>query len=269
MMPAMDGRIGRRGFTRPVHPRGTPHIVGPPVRPRRYRGEVEPTRRQVWTLAAGLATVGTVAGCGTRTARLRPSTRRRPLPPVGSTPTMTLAAALRERRSVRTFTSVPLTGDEVGALFFAAQGVTHGAGLRSAPSAGALYPLHLYAVTPAGAAHYLPAGHQVEEWADAVAFTDLVDATTSHDAVRTAPAAFVLTAVVARSAGKYGREAERYVAQEVGHAAQNLLLEAVALGLGAVVLGAIDRDGIAEVLALPAGEDAYCVVPVGHPASGA
>ena len=269
MVPAMHGSLGRRRPAVPRHARGTPHIIGLPRARRRYRGEVEPTRRQVWTIAAGLATVGTVAGCGARAGRPRPVTRRRVLPAPTQTGTSTLDAALRGRRSVRSFAPVGLTDTEIGALFFAAQGVTHGSGLRTAPSAGALYPLEVYVVTPAGPGRYRPAGHEIEQWADPTAFADLVDATTSHDAVRTAPAAFVVTAVVGRSSGKYGREAEHYVAQEVGHATQNLLLEAVALGLGAVVLGAIDRDRIADVLALPAGEDAYCVVPTGHPAPDA
>ncbi len=233
---------------------------------------MEPTRRQAWAVAAGLVTAAGGAGCGAQTRRTRPPTTTRPLPPsgsVGSAGSVSLAATMRRRRSVRAFVGTGLTDVEVGELFFAAQGVTHGAGLRTAPSAGALYPLEVYAVTAAGAAHYLPAGHRVEEWASTTAFGELVDATVSHDAIRTAPAAFVLTGVGQRSSGKYGRDAERYLAQEVGHAAQNLLLQAVALGLGAVVLGAVNRDALAEVLALPAGEEGYCVIPVGHPAPGA
>ena len=152
-------------------------------------------------------------------------------------------------------------------MLWAAQGVTHDQVRRTAPSAGALYPLEVYAVQPAEAWRCIPQGHRVERWPSATVWSSLVAATVSHDAVRAAPAALVIAGVVDRTAVKYGGDAVRYVAMEVGHAAQNVLLHAVGLGLGAVPLGALDREAVAAALIMPDGETAHYVIPVGHPAA--
>lgn len=228
----------------------------------------EPSRRELCILAAGaLASGGLATACDTVSRRPRPPVSTRALPTPGALGATTLSQALRSRRSVRAFVPRPLNDAEVGELLWAAQGVTHGAGLRTSPSAGALYPLEIYVVSAATVLRYLPTGHRVEQWSSATAWTDLVAATTSRDAVRSAPAAFVVAAVVSRTAGKYGGDAERYVTLEAGHATQSLLLQAAALGLGAVPLGAFDRDAVAELLGMAAGESAYYVVPVGYPAA--
>ncbi len=227
----------------------------------------EPSRRELCVLAAGALTVaGLATGCDTTSRRPRPPVSTRALPTPGSLGAMTLSQALRSRRSVRVFTTQPLGDAEVGELLWAAQGVTHGAGLRTSPSAGALYPLEVYAVSGPTVLHYLPNGHRVEQWASATAWPDLVAATTSADAVSSAPVAFVVAAVASRTEGKYGGDAERYITLEAGHATQNLLLQAAALGLGGVSLGAFDRHAVADVLSMARGESAYYVIPVGHPA---
>jgi SagB-type dehydrogenase family enzyme len=145
---------------------------------------------------------------------------------------VSLEEALARRRSVRAYSGEPLTLKEIGQLLWAAQGITHERGYRTAPSAGALYPLELYVATDSGLYHYLPRGHEaekrrIEDWR-----APLCQAALSQDAVCQAPAVFVVTAVYERTEAKYGQRAERYVWLEAGHAAQNLLLQAVALGLG-------------------------------------
>jgi SagB-type dehydrogenase family enzyme len=226
----------------------------------------EPSRRDLCALAAALTLGALTTGCDATSRRLRPPVSTRELPTVGTLGAMTLSRALRSRRSVRAFTGQQLGDAEVGELLWAAQGVTHGAGLRTSPSAGALYPLEVYAVSGSTVMHYLPTGHRVEQWTAAMAWPDLVAATTSEDAVRAAPVAFVVAAVASRTEGKYGDDAERYVTLEAGHATQNLLLQAAALGLGGVPLGAFDRHAVGDALSMARDESAYYVVPVGHPA---
>lgn len=229
-----------------------------------------PSRRHL--LKAGIAAVTAAgaamsAGCDRRSVGSRPRGQVEALPAPGLSGGTSLTQALRSRRSVRTFTSTPLTRSELGDLLWAAQGVTHDVVRRTAPSAGALYPLEIYAVQPADAWHYLPSGHRVERWPTRTAWPTLVAGTVSHEAVASAPAALVIVGVVERMRVKYGGDAVRYVAMEAGHAAQNVLLQAVGLSLGAVPLGALDQQAVAEALTTSEDETAYYVIAVGHPAS--
>lgn len=178
----------------------------------------------------------------------------------------TLEALLAGRRSVREFTEETLSQDQLLALAWAAQGVTHPDGLRTAPSAGALYPLELYVVTGEGIAHYRPSEHVLLPFAEGDARPALHRVALEQDPVLRAPAVFVITAVYGRTAEKYGDRTERYVHIEAGHAAQNLLLQAVAFGLGAVPIGAFDDRGVREALALPPDHAPLYLLPVGHPA---
>jgi SagB-type dehydrogenase family enzyme len=176
-----------------------------------------------------------------------------------------LEEAIARRRSVRSFTGAPLTREHLGQLFWAAQGVTHSAGLRTAPSAGALYPLELYAATAGEVMHYLPTGHRMEQWTPTQGWQALLDATPSAQAVSSAGTAFVLAADIGRTASKYGGRSPLYVHLEAGHAAQNLLLQAVGLGLGAVTIGAFNEGRLSRFLALPATQEPLYLISVGHP----
>lgn len=179
---------------------------------------------------------------------------------------MSLEECLRRRRSVREFRSTPLGNRELGQLLWAAQGITHPDGLRTAPSAGALYPLETHVATASGLYHYEPRGHQLHRRSGRDLRRALYKAALEQEAVGEAPAVFVLAAVHERTARKYGAtRATRYVALEAGHAAQNLLLQAVALGLGAVVVGAFEDAQVQEVLALPPDHRPLYLIPVGHP----
>ncbi|MBK9180985.1 MAG: SagB/ThcOx family dehydrogenase [Acidimicrobiales bacterium] len=184
-------------------------------------------------------------------------------PPVASS--VVLERTLERRRSVRAFTPAALTDAEVGQLLWAAQGVTAAWGGRTAPSAGALYPLELHAVTPGRTLRYLPDQHRAEVVTDADLRPDLMAAAGGQEAVGAAPLVVAVVGVPARTATKYGDRATRYVDLEAGHAAQNLLLQAVALDLGAVPIGAFTDDEVARVLALPGGHHPRYLIPVGHP----
>ena len=185
-------------------------------------------------------------------------------PPAASGPSLT--AALAGRRSRRHFSRRQLEASEIGQLCWAAQGITRARdGLRAAPSAGALYPLNLYAMLPEGLFRYEPARHRLALRTDRELHAPLAAASLHQPCVALAPCVFVITAVPARVARKYGARAGRYIYMEVGHVAQNLLLQAAALGLAAVPVGAFDDEKVAAVLELKRGESPLYLVPVGAP----
>jgi SagB-type dehydrogenase family enzyme len=178
---------------------------------------------------------------------------------------LTLEEALAKRRSVREFSDVPLTLEELGQLLWAAQGITHPLGYRSAPSAGALYPLEVYVILREGVYQYDPLEHRLFSHQQGDLRLALHEAALQQEAVLKAPAIFVIAAVYERTEKKYGEErSPRYVHLEAGHAAQNLLLQAVALDLSAVPVGAFYDQKIIEVLSLPADHQPLYLIPVGH-----
>jgi SagB-type dehydrogenase family enzyme len=182
-----------------------------------------------------------------------------------------LEAALGRRRSIREFNREALTLPEISQLLWAAQGTTDSEGRRTAPSAGALYPLEVLLVAgkegalPAGVYKYRPQGHDLVRVAEGDIRTKLAAAALEQDWLSDAPVTIVLAAVHARTAKKYKQRAERYVHLEVGHAAQNIHLQAVALHLGTVVVGAFDDAQVKRVLSLAENEDPLCLMPVGKP----
>lgn len=218
-------------------------------------------------LAAGLL----AAGCGVQEGQTVPSGSLPAgapiaLPSPRTRGDISLEEALARRRSVRELSGEPLDSGDTGQLLWAAQGVTDARGGRTSPSAGALYPLELYAVTAEGVFRYLPGAHALEPRAAGDVRARLRAAALDQAPVGEAALVVVIAAVPARTAAKYGAErARRYVDLEAGHAAQNLLLEAVALGLAAVPIGAFDDDAVARVLGLPADTEPRYLLPVGHP----
>ncbi len=191
------------------------------------------------------------------------------LPPPDTTGGFGLADALSSRRSVRDFTDQSLEPAELSQLLWATQGITSEGGKRTAPSAGATYPLELYLVTDAGLHRYDPDQHSLELLAEGDFRAELAAAALDQTSVATAAATFAIAAVYARTQERYGDRAERYVKLEAGHAAQNLLLQAVALDLGAVPIGAFRDDEVGQVLQLPADNEPLYLIAVGRPATEA
>lgn len=180
--------------------------------------------------------------------------------------------ALLQRRSIRNYAAKSLNLAEVSQLLWAAQGITdRNEGLRTAPSAGALYPLEVYVAAgnvqglAPGLYRYRPAAHDLQKTADGDLRQALGSATPGQDCVEEGAAVFVISAVFERTARKYGERAGRYVHMEVGHAAQNLYLQATALNLGTVVVGAFRDEAVKRVMNLPAEEEPLYLIPVGHP----
>jgi len=193
-----------------------------------------------------------------------------PLPNPVSTGVLSVESALHSRRSVRDFSPQSLTLAEVAQLLWAAQGITGPGGTRTAPSAGALYPLELYLVTgnvsalAKGVYRYQPLGHSLIRLADGDQRAALAAAALGQDWVNEAAAVIVVVAAHERTTRKYGQRGVRYVHMEAGHAAQNIHLQAVALNLGSVVVGAFDDDKVKKIVNLSGDEQPLCLLPIGR-----
>ena len=187
------------------------------------------------------------------------------LPLPGELGGISLARAIRQRRSVRDYGERDLTWSDIGQLVWAAQGVTNDAGLRTAPSAGGIYPLELDAVTRNGVFRYLPAKHALLHRTSADVRAKLARAAYGQSWLANASCVFSIAAVTERTARRYGTRAERYVQLEAGHVTQNVLLMAAGLGLGGTPVGAFNDDAVARTLGLDTGEIPLYLVPVGLP----
>jgi SagB-type dehydrogenase family enzyme len=176
------------------------------------------------------------------------------------------------RRSIRKYTDEPLTLGEVSQLLWAAQGVTNRKeGLRTAPSGGALFPLETYLVSsrvsdvPAGVFRYSPSNHDLVGILGGDKHGKLAAAALDQGCVRRSAAVIVLAAVYERMTDKYGKRGIQYVDNEVGLASENLLLQATALGLGAVMVGAFEENRVRRLLGIPTEEVPACLLAVGRP----
>jgi SagB-type dehydrogenase family enzyme len=188
----------------------------------------------------------------------------KPLPQPRLDGEMSVEQALQRRRSLRRYSGQPLNAAQIGQLCWAAQGISdRQRGLRTCPSAGATYPLELYVVTAAGVDSYRPQGHTLSRQLDGDYRERLKAAAMSQASVGSAPVVFVIAAVPQRTQAKYGQRAIRYVWAEAGHACQNLLLEATAMELRGVPVGAFDDDEVAKVLSLPPDRSVLYLVPIG------
>jgi SagB-type dehydrogenase family enzyme len=175
------------------------------------------------------------------------------LPALAALPTMSVAQALQERRSLREYADRPMTAEELAWLVFAATGSTSGQGYRTAPSAGALYPLETYvavnqvAGVDPGIFHVDVRTQALEPVRSGSVAGDLMVAGLGQDFLRKAPAVLILTGLFQRTRWKYHERHYRYVCWEGGHVAQNLYLAAEAAGLGACMVGAF-FDGMVNDL---------------------
>ena len=182
---------------------------------------------------------------------------------------VSLEQSLLERRSTRSYTGESLTLRDVSQLLWAAQGITDDRGFRTAPSAGGLYPLEVYIV--AGNVENLAPGiyqygadlHELIPIIAGDRRSELADAAPGQAWVKEGAIVIVFTAVYERTTGKYGERGIRYVHIEAGHATQNLCLQATAMGLGVVTVGAFHDEQVVELLNLPGDEQPLYIIPVG------
>ena len=192
-----------------------------------------------------------------------------PLPRPSLKGELSLEEALLRRRSVRDYAPDPLTIDEVSQLLWAAQGITGQSGGRTAPSAGGLYPLELLVVAGSvegfspGVYRYDPQTHELRQTREGDLRGELAAAALDQIWVREGAMNIVIAAVYGRTTGKYGDRGVRYAHLEAGHAAQNICLQATALNLGTVTVGAFHDEQLKDILLLSGDETPLYVMPVG------
>ncbi len=191
-----------------------------------------------------------------------------PLPEIRLDGEVSVERALALRRSLRSYSQESLSLREIGQVLWSAQGVTDRG--RTAPSAGALYPIELYLVAgdvdelePA-VYRYHPAAHAVEPVVAGDLRARLREAAHGQAWVGSPPAVLVIAGAVERTAVKYGARAERYVLIEAGAVAENVYLQCEAMGLATVLVGAFVDEAVNTVLMLPEAEEAYVLMPLAH-----
>ncbi len=188
---------------------------------------------------------------------------------------ISIEEALRKRRSIREYSKKSLTLSEMSQLLWAAQGITgkiYGTFLRTAPSAGALYPFEIYIFVnnvddlKNGIYHFSLREHSIVLIKEGDFRDKLLRASLEQEMVRDAAAVFVLSAIFDRTRSKYGERGYRYVYMEAGHISQNIYLQATSLGLGTVVVGAFADDKINELIGIDGRKEAVIAIqPVGRP----
>lgn len=196
------------------------------------------------------------------------------LPSPETTGTVSVEEAIQRRRSIRSYTDEPLSLQDISQLMWAAQGITDPARkFRAAPSAGATYPLEVYVVVgnncvtalAGGLYRYDPSEHRLEYILKGDLRSSLAEAALGQSWMREAPINIVIAAVYERTTNRYGERGIRYVHMEAGHVGQNLYLQAVARGLGMVVVGAFHDDQVQGLLQLPTDQKPLYIIPIGHP----
>ena len=169
---------------------------------------------------------------------------------------MPLEETIQKRRSVRNYKKYHLNLNEISQILWAAQGITGRHGFRTVPSAGALYPLEVYILTGddentgAGIYRYIPGKHSLELKRTGDKRDELYNYSLNQGAVKQASAVIIICAVFKRTTSRYGDRGIRYVFMEAGHAAQNIALQSVALGLGSVPIGAFNDRDVKKMLGL-------------------
>lgn len=195
------------------------------------------------------------------------------LPPPSLKGKMSVETAIYQRRSVRRYKNEPLGIDQVSQILWSAQGITGHGRHRAAPSAGATYPLETFLLTGNGSVEGLEAGiyhydvdsHSLSLHQPGDFRRELAQAALDQGFIATAPIDIVLCALYQRTSYRYGKRGERYVHMEVGHVGENVHLQAVALNLATVMIGAFDDEEVREVLGLEETIKPLYVMPVGKP----
>ena len=193
--------------------------------------------------------------------------------------TVSVEHALANRRSHRNFIDRSISAEKLSQILWAAYGITDPnpdrpasrGGLRTAPSAGALYPFEIYAVVgkvdgiEAGVYKYIADGHKIVRTIDKDLREEFSAVSLGQRHVREAPVTIFYSAIYSRMTEKYGdRGGDRYVCMDLGHSAQNIYLQVETLNLGTCAIGAFSDEKVAELLQLPEEEEPLYMMPVGY-----
>ncbi len=191
-----------------------------------------------------------------------------PLPRPAKTGPLSVEEAISRRRSVREFGDAPVLLSEVSQRLWAAQGITGEDGFkRAAPSAGAKYPMEIFVVAgkvddlAPGVYRYVPRTHSLKVVRRGDLRSELCDEALSQDWVEDAALDIVIAGVYSRTTEKYGERGIRYVHMEVGAVAENIYLQAEAMGLGTTFVGAFSDEGVKKILRINA--EPLGIMPVG------
>jgi len=185
---------------------------------------------------------------------------------------MSVAEALHKRRTIRLFASRGLDLQQVSQLLWATQGLTDPRGFRTAPSAGATYPLEIYLVAgdrgvtglAPGIYRYRPGDHALELTRKGDHRAPVARACLGQSWMAAAPVMVVFAAEFKRCTARYGNRGIMYTHMEAGHSGENLFLQAEALGLGAGIVGAFTDQALSQTLGLPREHEPLLVMPVGY-----
>ena len=197
------------------------------------------------------------------------------LPPPSQKGSMTLEEAVARRRSIRDFTSESISQLQLSQILWSAQGITDISWKsRAVPSAGATYPLEIFIVCGRncvediddGIYHYDVAHHSLTLHYKGDVRLELARAALDQEFIYEAPVDIAICALYERTARRYGARAERYIHMEIGHAGQNIYLQATALGLATVAIGAFHDEQVIKVLRLDKQYKPLYIMPVGKPA---
>lgn len=197
------------------------------------------------------------------------------LPPPAQKGSLWLEEAIAKRRSVRDFAPEALSQLQLSQILWAAQGITDARlKLRTVPSAGATYPLEIFVVCGRNGAEGIAEGiyryqldsHSLVLRRSGDVRLELARAALDEESIYEAPVNIVICAVYSRTLLRYGERGERYVHMEVGHAGQNIYLQATAIGLATFAIGAFRDDEVREVLRLDKQYKPLYIMPVGWPA---
>jgi len=187
---------------------------------------------------------------------------------------MSLEKAIARRRSIRHFTSEPISQSQLSQILWAAQGTIDNSGRhRSIPSAGATYPLEIYVACGinciqeigSGIYHYNIDNHSISLYHKGDVRLELARAALGQEFIYEAPADIIICAEYERTTARYGDRGERYIHIEVGHVGQNIYLQATALGLATVAIGAFHDEQAREILQLDEQYKPLYIMPVGRP----
>jgi len=173
---------------------------------------------------------------------------------------MSLEETLQTRRSIRNYSEKELSLEQISQILWSAQGITNQRGFRTSPSAGAGFPLEIYLATKDGLFKYVPQENKLLQKNNKDIRKDL----SRQGFFKQVPIIIIFCAIYERVNSRYGERGVRYTDMEVGHAAQNVHLQAVALGLGSVPVGAFNDDNARNLLQLPENEVPLYFVPVGY-----
>lgn len=187
--------------------------------------------------------------------------------------TTSLESAMAKRRSVRKYKYHSLCLSDIAQILWAAQGITDPVNrYRSAPSAGALYPLELYILIgeveniEKGIYKYNPYNHEIIQTGNHDIRDEIYRAALYQECILNASMVIIISAVYGRTIDKYHERGKRYVDMEVGNVSQNIHLQVLSLNLGTVVVGAFNDERIRRILDMPENEWPLCIMPIGKPA---